>query len=385
MPERQHERSFGMKSDLPTRNKSKNLRDAKRNKNDEFYTQLSDIEKELSHYTDFFKGKTVFCNCDDPYESNFFKYFALNFNALGLKKLIATSFCASPIIGKELSLFEENKMLVKVSNKNAYKVVMTELKDVTNRGRCDEEDIKEIIKHRVRYLEGDNKYPAGDFRSKECIELLNQADIVVTNPPFSLFREYVAQLIRYDKKFLIIGNLNAIAYKEIFPLIKGNKIWLDTNIHSGNKEFRVPDSYPLYATKYRIDKKGIKYISVNGIRWYTNVNYKKRQESLDLYKKYTPEEYPKYDNYDAINVNKVADIPMDYEGIMGVPISFMDKYCPDQFEIIGMGTGDLAKALGVSKNYRGRTDLAVTINGKKICPYNRILIQHKVKHGYQAA
>ena len=251
---------------------------------------------------------------------------------------------------------------------------MTELKDVTGNRRYDEDDVKEIIKHRVRYLKGDGEYPAGDFRSEECITLLKEADIVVTNPPFSLFREYVAQLIKYGKKFLIMGNINAVAYKEIFPLIKDNKIWLGAGIHNGNKEFRVPEYYPLNATSCRIDIKGIRYIRVKGIRWYTNVDYKKRNELLDLYKKYTPDEYPKYDNYDAINVNKVADIPVDYAGVIGVPITFMDKYCPDQFKIIGL----CASHGRVPKNIENES---CYLNGKWL--YSRILIQRKKKYGNQ--
>ena len=317
--------------------KSDNLRKARAEKNDEFYTQLADIEKELSHYKTYFKGKTVFCNCDDPYESNFFKYFAMNFNFLGLKKLIATCYDSSPVVGEQLSLFPD---------KRPYKIEITEVTDENGDGAIDLADVEYLLKnkHNTRA-----KLKSGDFRSEECIELLKQADIVVTNPPFSLFREYVAQLVEYNKKFLIIGNVNAIAYKEVFPLVKNNQMWLGCSIHSGDREFRVPDSYPLNAASTRIDEKGKKYIRVKGVRWFTNIDNKDRHEVMPLYKKYSPEEYPQYDNFDAVNVATTADIPYDFDGVMGVPITFMDKYNPEQFEIIGMGTGDTAKMIGVKK------------------------------------
>ena len=335
---------------------NKNLREAKRNKNDEFYTSLEDIEKEMRVYKDAFRGKVVYCNCDDPYESNFFKYFALNFNHLRLKKLISVSYAGSTFAGEEFGLFENMGKEYSINGKKAYKVVMVELQDVTRDGRENLDDIREIIKHRIRYLKGD-----GDFRSEESIELLKGADIIVTNPPFSMFREYIAQLIEYDKKFIVIGNVNALTYKEFFPLVKQNKVWMGANIHSGDREFRVPDNYPLKAAGFRIDNKGRKYIRVKGVRWFTNLDYKERHNWLDLYKKYTPEEYPKYDNYDAINVDKTADIPQDYDGVMGVPITFLDKYCPAQFEII--------------KFRKGNDDKDLSVNGK--CPYFRILIRRK--------
>ena len=310
---------------------NKALGRAKEAKKDEFYTQLADIESELKYYRVFFKGKTVFCNCDDPYESNFFKYFALHFNDLGLKKLIATSYGNSPVAGNEFDMFENQGQEQYISNARAYKVVMTELKDVTGDGAEDLNDVRELIKHRIRYLNGD-----GDFRSPESIEMLKEADVVVTNPPFSLFREYVAQLMEYGKHFLIIGNVNAITYKEIFPLLQNNQVWLGASIHSGDRAFYVPNDYPLDAAGCGIDPKtGRKFIRVKGVRWFTNIDYKEHHEDLILYKKYTPEEYPKYDNYDAIEVSKTADIPMDYDGVMGVPITFLDKYSPEQFEIVG--------------------------------------------------
>lgn len=311
----------------------KDLAQAKDAKKDEFYTQLDDIAKELKYYKPYFKDKVVFCNCDDPYESNFFKYFSLNFNALGLRKLIATCYNGSPVSGNELTI-DFGDPTPKIE-KVAYKVEITEVKDMNNDGAVNLLDIQYILRHVNGVISKLQKN--GDFRSPECVELLKEADIVVTNPPFSLFREYVAQLVEYDKKFLIIGNVNAISYKESFKWIRENKMWLGQSIHSGDREFRVPDNYPLRASGQRIDENGIKYIRVKGVRWFTNMDYPQRHENLILYKHYTPEEYPKYDNYDAINVNVTNDIPMDYEGVMGVPITFLDKYNPDQFEIIELG------------------------------------------------
>ena len=352
---------------------NRNLRQAKKAKKDEFYTQLTDIEKELKHYRHHFAGKVVYCNCDDPYESNFFKYFASNFNALGLKKLITTSYSGSPIAGQQLPLFEiEGLKEIKPKDAEAHRIEINEVPDFNKDGAIDLKDIEQLLKHKANVcapLKGN-----GDFRSEECIELLKQADIVCTNPPFSLFREYVAQLVEYDKKFLIIGSINAITYKEIFPLIKENKIWLGASIHNGDREFRVPDDYPLSAAGYRVDKEGNKYIRVKGVRWFTNLDYKERHEELTLYKKYTPEEYPKYDNYDAIEVSKTSDIPMDYDGVMGVPISFLDKYNPDQFEIVSWSRHN---DQGMDEGYwkGGKSD--ATINGKEV--YRRILIKKKIK------
>ncbi|MDE7413136.1 MAG: adenine-specific methyltransferase EcoRI family protein [Muribaculaceae bacterium] len=306
---------------------NRSLNAAAKAKQDEFYTQMPDIAQELKHYKRHFKGKVVLCNCDDPFESNFFKFFALNFNAWGLKKLICTCFDGSSIVGRELNLFNYDEQ--PTSERKAYKVELTEVSDVNGDGATDLLDVKEILKSNPPVLLSGN----GDFRSDECIELLKEADIVVTNPPFSLFREFVAQLIEYDKKFLIIGNQNAITYKEIFPLIRNNQLWL--GYKSGDMAFTVPDSYEPRATRYWVDESGQKWRSMGNICWYTNLDHKKRHEELDLYKTYSPEEYPKYDNYDAIEVGRVADIPMDYEGYMGVPIIFLDKYNPEQFEIYG--------------------------------------------------
>lgn len=355
--------------------KSDELRNARKEKKDEFYTQLVDIELEIKHYKEYFYGKTVFCNCDDPYESNFFKYFAMNFNYLGLKKLIATCYGSSPIVYTQLNFFGEDVVTVEEGEKKAYKIEITEVSDENGDGAIDLFDVECLIKNKknvLTLLDGN-----GDFRSEECINLLKEADVVVTNPPFSLFREYIAQLVTYEKKFLIIGNVNAIAYKEVFPLVKENKLWMGCSIHSGDREFKVPDSYPLNAAGFRIDENGNKFIRVKGVRWFTNLDNKDRHEKMYLYKKYTPKEYPHYDNFDAINVNSTSEIPYDYDGIMGVPITFLDKYNPEQFEIVGMGTGDTAKLIGVKKNYRGRTDLAYTIDGVSKCPYNRILIKRK--------
>ena len=312
--------------------KNENLHKAKDAKKDEFYTQYEDIQNELNHYEQHFKGKTVLCNCDDPFESNFCKFFLRNFNYLGLKRLICTSYGTSPVVGQQLSLFDdENEPVVRG---HGYVMDITGIPMANGRGVSDE-DIDALLKSKkrgVKKLKGD-----GDFRSEECIRYLKEADIVVTNPPFSLFREYVAQLITYRKNFLIIGNVNAITYKEIFPLIKDNELWLGASIHSGDRKFYVPDDYPLRAAGCGVDKNGRKYIRVKGVRWFTNLDYAIRHEKLVLYKKYygNEAEYPHYANYDAININKVADIPCDYFEEIGVPITYLDKHNPDQFEIIG--------------------------------------------------
>ena len=312
--------------------KNNNLHTAKTAKNDEFYTLMEDIEKEMRYYKDFFKGKVVYCNCDDARESNFFKYFSLNFEFLGLKKLITTGYKAD---GKGVVLVYEG-------DKNSNRRV----------------DNEEII---VNELNGD-----GDFRSEECIEYLKECDVVVTNPPFSLFREYVKQLMDYGKKFIIIGNQNAITYKEIFPYIKNNQLWLGMSMNGSNRWFVAPDSYEVKenAAGYKLDEKGRKMFFVNGVTWFTNIENKRRNEKLDLYKRYSFEDYPKYDGYNAINVDKVDEIPMDYDGVMGVPITFLYKYNPTQFEIIGIAN---------NARYIGNFPCLTIINGKRI--YNRILIK----------
>lgn len=367
--------------------KNSDLNKAAKAKKDEFYTQLTDIEKEMRYYKDYFYNKTVFCNCDDPFESNFFKYFAMNFNALGLKKLIATCYATSPVIGKEFDYYvdysgqlsflssADTVPLKEPCQRKPYKIEITEVTDANGDGRIDFADVEYLLRNKKNFLtilNGD-----GDFRSNECIDLLNQSDIVVTNPPFSLFREFIAQLIAYDKKFIIIGNMNALHYKEVFPLIRDNLMWIGPSIHSGDRKFNVPDDYPLNAAGCGIDSDGRKFIRVKGIRWFTNIDIQQRHEKMILYKKYSPEEYPKYSNYDAINIDKVSDIPCDYFSDMGVPDNFLDSYNPDQFEIVGLGCGDLAKLIGIQKNYRGRTDLAYKKDGKDKCPYSRIIIRRK--------
>ena len=329
---------------------NRNLHAAKNAKKDKFYTQLVDIENELKHYSSHFIGKVVYCNCDDPRFSNFFRYFAHNFERLGLKKLITTCYKS-----QNRDLFSQH---------DCEQAIYLEYTGDTNQNRIP--DLEEIG---VKPLSGD-----GDFRSPESVALLKQADIVVTNPPFSLFREYVAQLVEYDKKFVIIGNMNAITYRDIFPLIRENKLWFGPSIYSGDREFGVPEDYPLKAAGFRINEKGEKFIRVKGVRWFTNLDIAKRHEDLILYKTYSAEEYPEYDNYKAINVNKTREIPMDYPGAMGVPITFLDKYNPEQFEIIGATESE---GKGFS-NGLWKSDSKVSqplVGGKRI--YKRLFIKNK--------
>jgi len=326
-------------------------------------TQLSLIESELKHYKRYFKDKVVFCNCDDPFESNFFKYFAINFNSLGLKKLIATCCATSPISYTQLTFFVSETVVDKQKNKKKpYKIEITEVTDENQDGRVDLSDVEYLLRNRknvLTLLNGD-----GDFRSAECVELLKKSDIVVTNPPFSLFREYIAQLMAYRKEFLIIGNLNAVKYKEILPLFMTDKIWLGNN--SGHYWFKVPDTYEKKATDFKIDEMGQKWRRMGNICWYTNLDLEKRHEDMTLFRTFCPSVYPKYDSYDAIEVSRTADIPCDYYGVIGVPITFMTRYNPAQFSIVGVlnsGTGneyDYAKAI---------------LNGKQL--YARILIRRK--------
>ena len=397
--------------------KNENLHKAKSQKNDEFYTQYEDIQLELNHYEKHFEGKTVLCNCDDPFESNFCKFFLRNFNYLKLKRLICTSYSSSPVAGTQLSLFDY--AAGKPMEGHGFVLDVTHIPMRNGRGVSDD-DIDDLLhspQHGVKMLDGN-----GDFRSDECIEYLKQADIVVTNCPFSLFREYVATLMKYDKKFLIIGNLNAITYKEIFPLIKENKLWLGASIHSGDRKFNVPDDYPLTASCCGVDEDGKKYVRVKGVRWFTNLDYEKRHEDLILYEHYygNESEYPKYDNYDAINVDKTARVPFDYvpcwfncpasencewaqqkagcstnkaycnsisnfpvkrsNGVMGVPITFLDKFNPDQFEIIGIAAGNsrATKLYGnvqYKKHSEDRGGCGVVHN---IRQYARALIRRKI-------
>lgn len=378
-----------------------NLTSAKKARNDEFYTQYEDIQKEVQAYIDYnpdvFRGKVVYLNCDDPYESNFFKFFANKFNAYGIKKLVATSYFNSPVAGtelqisllpdipdKEISLVKKSSPQTNTTTENGETkgrvIEITEVADENGDGIYDLEDIKKIIQANGggKPLKGDDDFPPGDFRSKECIELLKQADIVVTNPPFSLFREYVAQLFEYDKKFLIIGHINAITYKEIFPKIMDNRMWLGPSISSGDREFEVPKNF-VDPKKFTGEiRDGKYYQKVMGVRWYTNLDHGKRHQELQLMtmaenrkfsKKVIDSDvcYKKYDNYDAIEVSFTDAIPSDYAGVMGVPISFLDKYNPDQFEIVAFRKGDDGKDLVVSVE-RERERVVVQ-------PYFRILIR----------
>ena len=360
----------------------KNLNQAKEAKKDEFYTQLIDIENELRHYREHFRDKVVLCNCDDPYESNFFKYFALNFNTLGLKKLIATCYDGSPVMGDELML--DFGDFTDEPKKIAYKVEITEVSDVNGDGVVNLADVQWLLqndKNVISILKG-----SGDFRSQECIELLKEADIVCTNPPFSLFREYVAQLMKYDKKFLIVGHQNAIGYKEIFPLIRDNRLWLGYGFKGGVAHF-----YSVYTDTASASDHREGMIRVSGVQWFTNIETKKRHEELVLYKPFSEADYPYFENYDAINVNKTSDIPCDYDGIMGVPLTFIDKYNPEQFEIIGLGIANLGLSIGIKpykpehKKYRKEVQRRGAVDGdlymmkgeEVVVPYTRILIRRK--------
>lgn len=341
------------------------FQEAKKAKEDEFYTQLSDIERELRHYKAHFEAKVVYCNCDDPRVSNFFHYFSYNFEKLGLKKLIATCYK-----NQQADLFSQN---------DAEQAIYLEYDGDKNDNKVPDRDEIE-----VKPLKGD-----GDFRSAETIELLKRADIVVTNPPFSLFREYLDQLVAHEKKFVILGNQNAITYREVFRLVRDNKVWAGHT--TGQMEFKVPDYYEPKATRFWVDEDGQKWRSFGNMCWFTNLDVSKRHEDLILYKTYNPDEYPKYANFDAINVNKLVDIPVDYAGAMGVPITFLDKYNPDQFEIIGIGIAGLGLEAGVKpftpehKKYRrevqGRGavdgDLYMMVDGVVEVPYRRILIRNK--------
>ena len=331
---------------MPTKALNNDLNSAKVAKKDEFYTQYVDIQKEVEAYLEFdentFRGKVVYCNCDDPFESNFFKYFAANFNKLGLKKLVTASYDGSPIAGAQLTFGEYGEGNGERERPKAMAFEIEQVTDINEDGATDIEDVKLFFEqnpHKRKPLA-----QGGDFRSDECIELLKQADIVVSNPPFSLFKEYVSQLVAHHKKFLIIGNMQAMTYLETFPLIMNNKLWLGPTIRSGDREFRVPDHYPLEASSSRVDENGVKYIRVKGVRWYTNLDHGRRHEELSLMtmadnlrynKKLGGRPYDRYENYDAIEVPFTDAIPSDFDGVMGVPITFLDKYNPDQFEIVG--------------------------------------------------
>lgn len=341
--------------------RNSNLHRAKKERNDEFFTLYEDIEKEMVHYKQHFNGKTVYCNCDDARESNFFKYFSKNFEFLGLKKLITTGYKADG----------QGVVLIYEGDKNGNRLPDTE--EIT-----------------IRPLQGN-----GDFRSEECIEFLKESDIVVTNSPFSLFREYIAQLMEYGKKFIIIGNGNAVTYKEIFPLIKENKLWLGNKNFSGGMDFVAGENYDSAKCKHpKYDEKGNIIINVMMCVWFTNLEHDKRHRPIDLYKHYSNECYPHYENYDAIEVSKVCDIPMDYDGVMGVPITFLDKYCPEQFEIVSASDfccDDIKGWKGVSEEFykmyyeqgnKGQISVGWSLphyveNNKAVIPYKRIFIKHK--------
>lgn len=345
------------------------LKLAKELKNDEFYTEYKTISDEIGHYRNQFQGKIVYCNCDDPSWSNFWKYFHNNFSSLGLKKLISTH-------------FQKN-------SEPSYKMEYEGGDDFN----MDAGIISEILGNEVIINGQGNYYTAGDFRSNDCIKLLEEADIVVTNPPFSLFREYLNQLITYNKQFIIIGNQNASHNKEIFPLFKENKIWYGASIHSGGVDFRMPDDYEEYS-KNVFMKNGHHYINLAGIRWYTNMDVKYRHDGLwhkngkfdntqaHVYYEGNENSYLKYDNFDAIDITSVQGIPIDYEGMMGVPITILDKFNPDELELIGIGSGSMAAKIGVRKNYRGRTDIAYTLpDGTQKCPFSRVIVRnlHPIK------
>ena len=348
---------------MSKKSQNSNLHQAKSSKKDEFYTQLADIERELKHYKKHFKDKVIYCNCDDPRISNFFHYFSYNFEKLGLKKLITTCYR-----NQDIDLFSQN---------DKEEAIYLEYEGDKNGNHIP--DLEEIG---VKSLKGD-----GDFRSEESIELLKQADIVITNPPFSLFREYVAQLVEYDKKFIIVGHQNAISYKEIFKLIKDNQMWLGYGFKGGAAHF-INKHYEDYATAGD-HQEGM--IRVSGVVWFSNLDITKRHEDLILYKQYNEEEYPTYENFDAINVNKTKDIPMDYKGYMGVPITFLDKYNPDQFEIVGLGISSSGLEIGVKpykeehKKYRKEVqkrgavdgDLYMMEEGIVKVPYARVIIRNK--------
>ena len=349
---------------------NKSLKAAVRAKEDEFYTQLTDIEKELRHYIQHFRDKTILCNCDDPFESNFFKYFVLNFNRLGIKKLIATCYATSPIMGSQLHYHvgKDGQMSFSFGDesdtdentKHPYKAVVTKVYDKTGDGGVDMLDVAELFisgENQLAELHGD-----GDFRSDECLELLMESDIVVTNPPFSLFREYVSTLLEYNKHFIIIGSQNAITYKEFFPLLMQNKVWLGYG--NGDMSFRVPEYFEPRETRFWIDEDGQKWRSLGNIAWFTNLDIRKRHEEMILVRRYNTSEYPQYDNYDAIEVSKTADIPCDFNGVMGVPITFMYKYNPDQFEIVGLVNGkDYLAGIKTTRNYKDYSE--VRQNGTK--------------------
>lgn len=350
-------------------NKNSSLNNAFIARKDEFYTQYTDVAEEMKHYAEDFKGKTVLCNCDDPFESAFFKYFILHFNELGLKSLISTSYADSKLAGQEYPLS---------CSPRAYKAFVTEVPDIQLLRPDETLDVETVFAcegNTLVELNGD-----GDFRSEECQELLKQADIVVTNPPFSLFREYINQLRRYNKQFIILGNMNAATTKEIFPLFRDNEVWYGQSIRSGDRKFYVPDNYPLNASGCGIDEKGRRFIRVKGVRWFTNISNGLLNRPIELIQPFDPAINRSYDNYNAIEVSRTANIPYNYDGVMGVPITFLDKYCPDQFKIIMLANGnartnvtsETLEEVGYQQHHEDRGGVTI-LEGRRT--YARILIQ----------
>lgn len=408
---------------METKSRIRSLHAAKAAKRDEFYTQYGDIQQEIEAYLEFdpdtFRGKVVYCNCDDPFESNFFKYFAANFNHLGLKRLLTTSYDGSPVAGQGTLFPEYTEGNEGRGSPRALAVVLDQVEDENGDGAVDITDVEIFLKRNKasrRALQGNGEYPGGDFRSPECLELLEEADVVVTNPPFSLFREYVAQLIEHEKKMLVIGSLNAITYKEIFPHIQADRLWLGPSITSGDREFQVPDSYPLRAAGWRVDEEGRKFIRVKGVRWFTNLDHGRRHQPLQLMSMADnlrfgrnlkeKDAYDRYDNFDAIEVGTYKEIPSDYEGMMGVPITFLDKYNPDQFEILGYEYTDSLRTKvypvqtqvsksGKRSNVRKLNDVCAIkvdqppsnktyyeVDGECfVAPYKRLFIRHRRREG----
>lgn len=349
--------------------KNATLNQAFKAKKDEFFTQYEDIERELIHYSEEFRGKHVLCNCDDPFESAFFRYFLLHFEELGLASLKSTCYVSSPLAGQEYPLESGNR---------PYFTVVTRIPDeeiVLPDGSLDLEAVFSMQSNSISWLEGD-----GDFRSSECITLLEESDIIVTNPPFSLFREYISQLVEYEKQFLILGNMNASTCREVFPLFRDNKVWYGESIRSGDRKFHVPDTYPLGASNCGIDETGRRFIRVKGVRWFTNLDNARRHEKLELTKLFNPTDYPRFDNYDAIEVRRTMDIPKDYDGLMGVPITFLDRYNPSQFEIVMLANGnartnvpaETLKSVGYVLNPEDKGGVGM-INGQR--SYARILLR----------
>lgn len=365
---------FDMKATPPTPPKpykNTTLTKAFIGRKDEFYTRFEDIAEEMKHYPESFTGKKILCNCDDPFESAFFRYFALNFNELGIERLTSTCYSGSAIMGQEYPIS---------GGSGAYKAIINEMPDVPlirPDNSLDLESVFAIPGNNLSPLKGD-----GDFRSEECVSLLQQADIVATNPPFSLFRDYIALLQEHDVKFIVLGNMNASTYKEIFPLIRENVVWYGESIRSGDRKFYVPESYPLNAAGCGVDSNGRRYIKVKGVRWFTNIENSRRHETLELNNLYSSEDYKRYENYNAIDVGRTCQIPSDFTGFMGVPITFLDKYSPDQFEILMLANGnartnvskETLEAVGYRKHPEDRGGVGI-VDGKR--SYARIIIRKK--------